>query len=201
MAKITGVTLATLVARGGDFQSTRGSSIELALEGVIGDSQHFGFTRKSSSREPWHPRGTQVKNDRQLSIVSTEELIETAQAMEIPRIDPEWIGANIMIAGVPQLSFLPRGTRLLFPSGATIFVADQNAPCRHAGAAINAQHPERKGLDLLFPKKAGGKRGVVAFVERAGIIREGDPVTVMLPMLQWVYEPKDQTSGSQNAAA
>jgi MOSC domain-containing protein YiiM len=196
MAKITGVTTATLVARGKDFQSTRGSQIELVLDGVVGDSQHFGFVRKSSSREPWHPRGTLVKNDRQLSIVSNEELLEVASDMEIPRIDPEWIGANLMIAGVPQLSFLPRGARMMFPSGATVFIMDQNAPCRHAGAAINEHYPERQALDLLFPKKAGGKRGLVGFVERAGIVREGDPVTIMLPMLQWVYEPKERAERS-----
>ena len=32
--------------------------------------------------------------------------------MEIERIEPEWIGANITLAGVPMLSMLPASTLL-----------------------------------------------------------------------------------------
>jgi MOSC domain-containing protein YiiM len=189
--KPVGRVASTLVADGADFVSRPLEKLELTLEGVVGDTQHYGFTRSSGGREPWHQRGTQVANDRQLSLVCPDELAIVASRMELPRIDAAWIGANLLINGIERLSFLPRGSRLMFPSGATIFITDQNGPCRFAGASIAQHYPERQGLDLLFPKVAQGMRGCLGMVERAGTIHAGDEVKLMLPPRQWVYEPSE----------
>jgi MOSC domain-containing protein YiiM len=189
MHKLSATVTRTLVASGTDFVSHPVDPLELTLEGVVGDGQHFGFTRKSGGREPWHARGTLIANDRQVSVVCPDELAIAAGRMDLPVIEPGWIGANLVLAGIERLSLLPRGTRLMFPSGATLFVTDQNGPCRSAGAAIGRQHPGRRGLDLLFPKVAQGLRGFVALVERAGTIRVGEMASVMLPPKQWIYEP------------
>ncbi len=192
MQKLSGQVIEALIAEGDDFVSRAVPSLELALEGVVGDRAHFGFTRRSGGREPWHKRGTLVANDRQVSVICPDELRTASMRMELPKLEAGWIGANLLIAGIERLSYLPRGTRLMFPSGATLFVTDQNAPCRFAGASIARHYPDRQGLDLLFPKVAVGLRGFVAMVERAGQINAGDEANIMLPARQWVYEPKPQ---------
>ncbi|HWV52457.1 MOSC domain-containing protein [Pseudorhodoplanes sp.] len=156
--------------------------IALDLQGIPG-TRHYGFTRKAGPREPWYKRGMEMRSGRQITVVSQEELSAIAAAMQIDTVAPEWIGANIVTSGIPHLTLLPPGTRIVFAE-ATIVVEAANAPCRIAGKAI-ARHltPDAPpgGLDLAFPAKAGGLRGVVASVERAGTIRAGEPITVKVP--------------------
>jgi hypothetical protein len=174
-------TLTTLDPDG--IETTAVAELALALDGATGE-RHAGFTRPAGAREPWHRRGTEIRSGRQLSVVSTEELWEIGHAMGLPPIEAGWIGANLVISGVPRLSFLPMGTRLFLEGGAVIVVEGQNAPCRIAGRAI-ARHTERPGDELSFPKIAKRLRGLVATVERAGRACPG-PVTIALPE-QWIY--------------
>ncbi|MEN0001496.1 MAG: MOSC domain-containing protein [Pseudomonadota bacterium] len=162
-------------------------SLTVTLEGIPGDI-HGGYARKSGGREPWYTRGTEIRNERQVSIVSRAEMDEVAADMGIERIDPAWIGANITLTGVPALSFLPASTLLFFEGGATIKVDFMNGPCRIAGAAI-ADHlgkPGDEDVALGFPKAAKRKRGVVAWIEKAGTIEMGEKVRVQIGE-QWVY--------------
>lgn len=163
-------------------ESRRVDAIALDLGGIPG-TRHHGFTRKAGPREPWYPRGMEMRSARQLTIVSAEELPVIAAAMQVARIAPEWIGANVVLEGIPRLSWLPSATRLIFAE-ATIVVEAQNAPCHISGKSV-ARHvdPEGKlaGLALEFPKKAIGLRGLVASVERAGTIRAGEAVSVKVP--------------------
>jgi hypothetical protein len=163
-------------------ESRRVAELTLDLGGIRG-SRHYGFTRKAGPRERWYPQGMEMRSGRQLTIISVEELPTIAAAMGVDRIEPEWIGANIVLEGLPRVSWLPSGTRLFF-ADATIVVEAQNAPCHISGKSI-ARHldPDGKspGLALLFPKHAGGLRGLVASVERAGTIRTGEAVAVKVP--------------------
>ncbi len=147
--------------------------IEVTLEGVVGD-KHYGFTRPADARTPWYPRGTPIRNTRQLSIVSVEELAEVANALGIPALLPEWLGANLLISGLPNLTQLAPGARLFFPGEAALVVVGENAPCRVAGAEVNRHFPERTDLTGAFPKAAVHRRGITAWVERAGWIAAGD---------------------------
>jgi MOSC domain-containing protein YiiM len=149
----------------------------LTYAGIAGD-RHEGLVRPSGPREPWYPRGTPMRNERQVSIVGTEELAEIAATLGIEHLDPGWIGANLCLSGLPNLTRLAPRTLLLFPSGATLRIDGDNDPCRKSGAAIAAQIPDRPDLQFAFVKAAKDKRGLVAWVEREGTIRAGDEVTV-----------------------
>jgi len=158
------------------------AEIVLDLQGIPG-TRHYGFTRKAGPREPWYGRGMEMRSGRQITVISREELSAIAAAMQVETIAPEWIGANIVTSGIPHLTLLPPGTRIAF-ADATIVVEAPNAPCKIAGTAI-ARHltpgAASGGLDLAFPAKAKGLRGVVASVERAGMIRAGEVITVKVP--------------------
>jgi hypothetical protein len=178
-----GIVAACLVTAAPGVTSQPVAELRLDFSGVVGD-RHAGPTRASTSREPWYPRGTIIRNDRQVSIVSEEELRTVAAAMDLAGLEPAWIGANICTRGLPDLSALPPGTRLTFPQGAVLRVEAENGPCRIAGRSIAAHVPGREGLDLLFPQGAKHKRGVVASVEKPGVIAPGDNFEVRLPALR-----------------
>jgi len=163
-------------------ESKRVEEITLDLGGIPG-SRHHGFTRKAGPREPWYARGMEMRSARQLTIVSVEELPMIAAAMGVGRVEPEWIGANLVLEGLPRVSWLPSGTRLFFAE-ATIVVEAQNAPCHISGKSVARRlDPDGRspGLALEFPRKAQGLRGLVASVERAGTIRTGEQVAVKVP--------------------
>lgn len=145
----------------------------------IEDDCHGGLTRASDSRMlNQYKRGTIVKNTRQVSILSAEELAEIAANMGIPQVMPEWVGANLVASGIPDLTLLPPSTRLQFPSGAMIVVDNKNLPCRYPAAIIEKLHPEQT---MGFVKAAKQKRGVVGWIEAEGEIHAGDAVTAWLP--------------------
>lgn len=159
--------------------STAQPQIEAELAGLVGD-RHYGFTRLSNGRWPWYPRGTEIRNDRQASIVSLEELAEVAAALGVPEIRPEWLGANLLTQGLPKLTQLPPNTRLFFPSGAALVVIAENFPCSDP-ARIIAEQTGVAEAARLFPKLGWHKRGLVAVIEHAGRLCPGDVVNVELP--------------------
>ncbi|BCM20512.1 putative metal-sulfur cluster biosynthesis proteins YuaD [Mesorhizobium sp. J8] len=151
------------------FETRAVEELLLGFDGIAGDF-HGGTTRRSGGREPWYPRGTEMRNERQLSLVAADELAIVAQRMGLKEIKPEWIGANLVIEGVPHLSMLPAGSLMFFKGGVTLKVDGQNKPCRVAGQSI-AEHvgaPDINAAALLFPKEAKRLRGLVAWVEKPG---------------------------------
>jgi hypothetical protein len=175
-----GVVLAALVAgQQGTLVSAPVVQVQVMLEGFAGD-KHAGFTRKSDGRTPQYPRGALIRNDRQVSIVSQEELREIAASLQVPEVRAEWVGANLLVQGVRELTALPSGTRLVFPGEAVLIVTKENMPCAGPGRVL-AERYARPALQTGFTKAALHRRGVVAVVERAGSIREGDGFGVILP--------------------
>lgn len=186
--RISGKTEGVFVSRSvGEFQCRAVDVLPLEFEGIPGD-RHGGFTRKSGGREPWYPRGTEMCNERQISLLSVEELRLIARRMDIPELKTEWIGGNILVSGLPSFSLLPSRTRLVFEGGAVIRVDGDNAPCRVAGSAIAENYLQRGDLDLLFPKVARHLRGLVGYVEKPGQIKPGEAITAFIPE-QWIYKP------------
>ncbi len=169
----------TYVVEGKAVESTPHAALTLTYAGIVGD-RHEGLVRPAGAREPWYPRGTPMRNERQLSILGAEELAEIAATLGIARLDPAWIGANLCLSGIPYLTQLPPRTLLLFPSGATIRIDGDNDPCRKSGAALAAHVEARPDLQFAFVKAAKYKRGLVGWVEREGIIRPGDEVKVRI---------------------
>ena len=108
--------------------------------------------------------------------------------MGLADLKPEWIGANLVISGIPRLSMLPGGTLIFFEGGATLKIDGQNAPCRYAGRSI-AQHVGMADIEagsLLFPRHAKRHRGLVGWVEKPGRIVAGEGISVKVPE-QWIY--------------
>jgi MOSC domain-containing protein YiiM len=159
----------------------------LSYEGIPGD-RHFGWTRRSGGREPWYPRGTEMRNERQLSLLAPDELLTIAERLGVPEVRAEWIGGNLVIDGVPHFSMLPAGTRLTFEGGAVIAIEAQNHPCRFAGRSIASHYPDQPHIELAFAKVAKRLRGLIGWVEMPGEIRPGASVSARLPE-QWIYPP------------
>ena len=154
------------------------ADIELSYAGIPGDT-HSGLTRKACSRFTYlYEKGTEISNCRQISLVSAEELQEIADAMGISEIQPEWLGANMQIEGIPDLTLLPPSTRLVFSSKATLVVDLENRPCIYPAQIIDSYYPNK---GRKFVRKALHKRGVTAWVERQGKIQIGDSVDIFFP--------------------
>jgi len=153
--------------------------VQVTWEGLVGD-KHYGLTMKAGSSQKPYPKGTEVRNVRQISIVSAEELNEIAEAMQLPVVKPAWVGANVMLSGIEGLTQLPPGSRLYFENGVGIVIEGENMPCTTAGGSLQKQYPDRIDITSAFPKKAIGKRGLVGWVERPGTIRKGENVLVRL---------------------
>lgn len=182
-ATVAGVYLAPF----DHFETRAVDALDLTFEGIVGDF-HAGWTRRSGSREPWYPRGTEMRNERQISIVSPKELALVAGRMDLEEVKAEWIGANLALDGIAQLSMLPSGTLMFFSGGVTLKIDSQNGPCRIAGRSIaeHARMPDHEAGALLFPKVARRLRGLVAWVEKPGRIERGEKVSVRVPE-QWIY--------------
>ena len=152
--------------------------LELLFSGIKGDF-HAGLTRKSDVRTiKQYPRDTDIRNVRQLTLVSEEELTEIAGLMRIPEMKAEWLGANVVTSGIPDLTMLTPSTRMQFPSGATIVVDMENFPCRQVADVVGQHYPEPKAGLVA---SAIHKRGLTAWVEREGVIASGDEIVLWVP--------------------
>jgi len=169
-------------ARG--LETTRVEEVRVTFEGIAGDC-HSGLTRPADVRvRKQYAKDTPIRNTRQVSIVSTEDLAAIAEAMDIPDVRPEWLGANLVTAGIPDLSLLPGSSRLVFSSGASLVLDTENGPCRYPADVIETHHP---GRGQAFIPAARHKRGVTGWVEKEGFIRTGDTISLHLPT-QRIYE-------------
>lgn len=150
--------------------------VELCFGGMEGD-RHFGILAKAGVRQPMYKRGQEIMNRRQLSIVSVEELQGIAERLGVDEIKPAWLGANIVVSGVPELTKLPMGIRMILPSGGGLVCEGENEPCSGPGRII-ASHYGEPILTKLFVQKAQQARGIVAYVEHPGEIMVGDVVEI-----------------------
>ena len=178
--KITGkvVWIGHVADREASLRSQAEETAALTYAGIPGEV-HGGVTRPSCSRViSQYPRNTEIRNVRQLSVVSAEELAEIAADCGLETLDPALIGASLVISGIPDFSHLPPSSRLQFSDGSTIVVDMQNRPCHLPAKPINADHP---GAGDRFKAAAKGKRGLTAWVEREGRMHLGDTVTLHIP--------------------
>jgi len=155
-------------------------AVEATYEGFAGET-HAGLTRAACTRTRLqYPVGTEIRNVRQISIVSAEELAEIAAALGLSELDPRLLGASMVVEGAPQFTRVPPSSRLVFEAGAGLVVDMENAPCRFPAEAIEAAHP---GHGMRFPAHARGRRGVTAWVECPGRIGLGDTARLHVPPL------------------
>jgi hypothetical protein len=140
--------------------------------GVEGDA-HLGRTvqhRSRVRRDPTQP------NLRQVHLVSAELLDELLLAGH--RVVPGALGENVTTRGIDLLA-LPVGTLLALGAHAEVEVTGLRNPCHQ----IDAFQPGL--LSKVLGRDADGsplrRAGVMGVVRRAGDVRPGDPVTVVLP--------------------
>ena len=190
MAEITGSVVSVYVGEEGTLEKRAHDSIELELDGIIGD-RHRGLSRQTWEGDK-QTEGTRRRNERMWSAVSVEELTVIEQAMNLAEpLEASSVGANLCLQGIPNLSQLPRGTVLKFPSGAELMIEEYNPPCTDMGEKLAGMHTEKSGDPIAgsaFSKAAKFSRGVVGIVEVAGAISVGDVVRVELEFLpKWLH--------------
>ena len=167
------------------FETAPVPHLDLGFDGIDGD-RHGGLTRRSGGREPWYARGTKIRNERQLSLLSPDELAGIARDLDIPELKPEWIGGNLLIEGIERLTLLPPRTLLMFDGGVTLRIDGDNVPCRLSGRSVAGRFAGRRDLEFGFARKARRRRGLVAWVEKPGRIEVGEAFEARLPE-QWIY--------------
>lgn len=150
----------------------------LTFAGFAGES-HAGLTRPSCSRVlAQYPRDTEIRNTRQLCVVSAEEMALVAAELTLEHFDYAWVGASLVIEGIPDLTHLPPSSRLQAEDGTTLVVDMENRPCQEPAVTIGKALP---GEGKLFKRAAEGRRGVTAWVEREGTLRIGQTVRLHIP--------------------
>lgn len=153
-------------------------AMALSFAGFEGEI-HAGLTRPACSRVvKQHPKGTEIRNVRQLCVVSAEEMAEVAKKMGLEALDYAWVGASLVLEGIPDLTHLPPSSRLQGPDGVTLVVDMENLPCQEPAVTIEKARP---GQGKGFKPAAEGKRGVTAWVEREGVLRLGDEMRLHIP--------------------
>src|SRR5438067_13340170 len=145
------------------------ASGEVTRLGMPGD-RHYGETRVSS-------RGV-VPNDRPITIVGRESLVDVCERLGVPLVPPGGLGENLLIEGMGDLSDVlpgdlvrvtpaPEGSEAAEPT-VVLLASKQNEPC----ANLQIYH-------RLMTKKLFGKRGVICTVVKEGTVHVGDRVELL----------------------
>ena len=182
MKKQNATVVSVHAGSSGDMSKTQHASIVAELDGFVGDAH------KSFTRECWigdkQPKGTVRRNERQWSAIALEELHQISRDMQLTEVlSAEHVGANLCLQGIENLSRLPKGTELHFPSGAVLVVEEYNPPCRDMGAKIARLYANEAGTPIgetEFSKAAKLSRGIVGVIDAVGEINTGDEVTVVV---------------------
>ena len=177
-----------------DLSKEAHDSITAELDGFVGD-RHKSYTRETWAGDK-QKEGTIRRNERQWSAVSVEELGDIQKAMDLKEpLSAGRLGANLCLQGIAELSRLPKGTLLKFPSGAELVVEEYNPPCHDMGKQLASSYATNSGRLLsttAFSKAAKLSRGIVGVIDAAGVISTGDEVTVVL------YESPSWLNGSRD---
>jgi hypothetical protein len=177
--------LGTVADRGAALPSAAADRLVLGFDGPQGEA-HAGLTRPSCSRVTnLYPRGTTIRNVRQVTLVSAEELAAIAADMGLPALDPRLLGSTVVVGGIPDFTHVPPSSRLQGPDGATLVIDMENLPCTLVSREIEAALP---GFGKLWKPAAAGRRGVTAWVEREGTLSLGEPLALFVPA-QRVWAP------------
>jgi hypothetical protein len=159
--------------------------VSARFAGFLGEA-HSGLTRLSCARVVGqYEKGTEIRNTRQISILSREDLVVTAEALGIAVLPAEWVGASMVVEGIPDFTLIPPSSRLIFEGGVSLTVDMENAPCSIPAAEIERHHP---GVGKRYRTAAKHHRGVTAWVEREGEIGIGETVRLHVPP-QRLYPP------------
>lgn len=156
--------------------------LEFRLDGVIGD-RHAGFERVTWEGDDKQVANTLRRNERQWSAVSSEELDEISEKMNLRvPLNAGDIGANFCVSGANNFSKLPKGTIFKFDSGVELIVEEYNPPCLGMSKNLAQNILDKNGNVLdetLFLQVAKYLRGLVGVVEVPGIIHKNDEFLII----------------------
>ena len=187
MKKLTAKVVSVHTGNNDDMSKETRGSVMAELDGFVGDG-HRSYTRSCWSGDK-QAEGTVRRNERQWSAVSVDELAQISADMDLTEtLSAETLGANLCFSGIDDMSKLPKGTLLKFPSGAELVVVEFNPPCHDMGKKIASKHETNSGDDIpstAFSKAAKLTRGLVGVVDAIGEISAGDVCEVL------VYEHPD----------
>lgn len=155
------------------FHKSTQSSIELITGiGVKGDA-HSGTTVKHRSRVRQDPS---QPNLRQVHLIHKELLDELSAKGFVVR--PGELGENLTTEDLDILN-LPKGARLIFPSGAEIEITGLRNPC------VQLDNWQPGLMAAVLDKDEEGnlirKCGVMSIVLKGGIIQAGDAIQIEMP--------------------
>lgn len=172
------VWIGSVEDRGSSLRSKPQEQARLEFSG-IGSESHGGLTRPACARvELLHETGTEIRNVRQVTIVSAEEMAMIADDIGLGSLSPSLVGANLVVEGIPNLTLVPPGSRLQFSSGATLTVDMRNLPCNLPAREIEFEAP---GHGRAFKTAARNRRGITSWVEREGPVSIGDSIRLLVP--------------------
>lgn len=150
----------------------------LTFGGPEGEA-HSGLTRPSCARvTSQYPLETEIKNTRQVTLLCADEIAKTAAEMGLDQLEPELVGATIVVSGIPDFTHIPPSSRLQGENGATLTVDMVNRPCQLPAREIEAVAP---GFGKAYKAAAKGRRGVTASVEREGQLILGERLRLHIP--------------------
>ena len=156
-------------------------SLQFEVDGIVGD-RHRSHLRAAFSDDR-QAKGTMRRNERMWSAISVEELEQISADMGLDRvIEPKDVTANLCFEGAPELSKLPKGSILKFPSGLELLVEEFCTPCLDKGEMLRQKYRRADGGELLptaFSKASKLSRGLVGIVEVAGSVNVGDAVEII----------------------
>ena len=159
------------------------------------EESHGGLTRAACVRvEDLYEEGTEIRNTRQVSVVSSEELESIAEEMGLDSIDPGLLGANMVVRGIPDFTLVPPCSRLQFAGGVTLTIDLENLPCNLPAREIEI---ERSGFGRRFKAAAECRRGITAWVEREGTVRVGEGARLFVPVQKhWPHDVRGRSRPS-----
>jgi hypothetical protein len=170
--------LGVVADRDAALESASLRELRATFAGPEGEA-HGGLTRPSCSRVlGQYPRDTEIRNTRQFSVLSAEDLAAIAAEMGLETLDPALVGATMVIEGIPDFSHLPPSSRLQGEGGATLVVDMNNRPCTLPARPIETRHP---GFGKRFKPAANARRGITAWVEREGVFSLGEAIRLHVP--------------------
>ena len=170
--------LCTVPLTSDDLRAIPVQSLNATFAGVDGQ-RHGGQTRTACTRtSAQYAPGTEIRNVRQFTILSAEELDQIAAKMGVDALDPAWLGASMIIRGIPDFTHVPPSSRLQNQHGTSLTIDMENRPCIYPGKEIEKDRP---GHGKAFRSAAVGLRGVTAWVEREGPLHIGDTVVLHIP--------------------
>ena len=174
------------------FVTGQVDQLKLDTAGIIGD-RHYGHEASSGGRMTnLYPRGETVRNNRQILIVSPQELESCGRNLGIEgKLSAEDIGANMVVSGLENVSGISPMSYLVInndpgpvkPSEFNVVLVAyaQAIPCEVAGRCVVDRHGLDEGMANKFQKASFGARGLAVYVEHGGVVKPGQYVHVLTP--------------------